>query len=66
MLNRVRTLRLFRGLSNANSAQGLSEYALVLSVASLAAIAALTLFGWSAAGALGQALGQVVSSMGAS
>ncbi len=65
MLKLVTHLRVFRGFAHADSAQGLSEYALVLSVASLVAIAALTVFGWSAAGALADALGQVVSSLGA-
>jgi hypothetical protein len=42
-------------------AQGLTEYGLVLGMASLAAVVALTLFGGNLAGSIANALGAVVS-----
>src|SRR5258708_1809630 len=51
----------FAKLGRAKPAQGLTEYGLVLGLASLAAVAALTIFGGNLAGNIGNALGTVVS-----
>jgi hypothetical protein len=60
---RVSGTGVHRVLTSFQSAQGLSEYAVVVSLAWLAAVGSLSIFGWSTAQALADALGQVVLSL---